>query len=440
MAAVRVIARGGFGRVELITPKKGGATVARKVFDPKPEVLATSTPEKLKQRFRREVLVQSKLSSDFFIPILKYDLDADEPWFTMPVAESRYELKIEEDRAAGRIDAEPLADILAALEELHRLGIAHRDLKPSNILRHEGRWKLSDFGLVLPLSEETTTLTSVNSAWGSQRYAAPEQFSSFHTAGLAADIYAFGCILHDLAAEPHEFRVPYQQATCAGALGPIIEKCTEPNPKKRFKSVADLRDVLLKALAKRRPPPSPKAAELVNGLADAASWESAKLKDLVRSLRKMSANDHANVLEALDEERLAALHPADPDAWEELAREYCAWVSGHGFEFEHCDVLIRRIEKIFELGSVTMKAAAALAAAELAYSHNRWFVMRRVMTMCGPGLDENVAERVAIEIVAERKQYAFSVCASRISHVIKDYHPAVAEVLAEFQKANGVPV
>lgn len=186
--------------------------------------------------------------------------------------------------------------------------------------------------------------------------------------------------------------------------------------------------------------PSPNSAEWVNGLADAASWDSAKLKDLVRSLRKMSANDHANVLDALDEERLAALHAADPDGWEELAREYCGRVSGHGFEFEHCDVLIRRIEKIFELGSVTMKAAAALAAAELAYSHNRWFVMRRVLTMCGPGLDENVAERVAIEIVAERKQYAFAVCASRISHVIKDYHPAIADVLAEFQKASGVPV
>jgi len=40
------------------------------VFDPKPEVLAGTTLEKLKQRFRREVSVQSRLSSDFFIPII----------------------------------------------------------------------------------------------------------------------------------------------------------------------------------------------------------------------------------------------------------------------------------------------------------------------------------------------------------------------------------
>src|SRR5438552_8611731 len=68
VVVVRTIARGGFGRVELVKPRKGGLTVARKVFDPKPEVLAGATPEKLKQRFRREVRVQSRLSSDFFIP------------------------------------------------------------------------------------------------------------------------------------------------------------------------------------------------------------------------------------------------------------------------------------------------------------------------------------------------------------------------------------
>jgi eukaryotic-like serine/threonine-protein kinase len=439
---VRPLARGGFGRVELVKLKKGGVMVARKVFDPKPEVLAGTTLEKLKQRFRREVLVQSRLSSDFFIPVLESELDAAEPWFTMPVAERSYALKIEEDRAAGTVDAAALADILAALEELHSLGYAHRDLKPSNILFHAGRWKLSDFGLVLPIGDETTTtLTSVNSAWGSHLYCAPEQLVSFHNVTFAADIYSFGCILHDLVSEDDEVHIPYQQATCAGPLGAIIEKCTELTPKKRFQAVADLRGVLLKALAKKGAAPSQKAAEWVKSLENVAEWDSAKLKDLVRSVRRADNDtDRSDVLDALDEAKLEALHAKDPDVWEELARQYCHWVANAGFKFEYCDVLVRRVERIFALGSVSVRAVAALAAAKLGSSHNRWFVMRRLMAMCGPKLDEKVAERIAIEIVAEQAQYDFACSARRINQTLGDYHPAIAEVLKEYQKAYGTPI
>ncbi len=433
IVVVRTLAHGGFGRVELIKLAKGGTQVARKVFDPKPEVLGGASPEKLKKRFQREVRIQSRLSSEYFIPVLDADLDGDPPWFTMPLADRNFTEKIEADRRDRTVDPGALADILAALEELHSLGYAHRDLKPTNILYHESRWKLSDFGLVLPMGDDTaTTLTSVNSGWGSRGYCSPEQAANFHNVSIATDIYAFGCILHDLVADEYDVRYPYQQVTCAGPFGPVIEKCTEVSPKKRFKNVTALRSVLMMAFVNKLPAPSETAAEWVQNLSRVEEWGPAMLKDLVRALRKMDdANDLWNVLSGLDEDKIEFLQGKDPEVWEELARLYCQWISEREFGFETCDVLVKRLEKTFSLGSIGVKASVALAAAHLGRSHNRWFVMRRLLDMCGPNLDEKVAERIAIEIVAEEVQEDFVKCAEQIYRKPEQYHPVIATVLVK---------
>jgi len=63
-----------------------------------------------------------------------------------------------------------MLQLLQGVAYLHSLGIAHRDLKPENILVHEGRIKITDFGLA-KLSENKSYMKTL---CGTPQYVAPE--------------------------------------------------------------------------------------------------------------------------------------------------------------------------------------------------------------------------------------------------------------------------
>lgn len=433
---VREIARGGFGLVEEVR-LPDGSRGARKTLDPGVP-LSPADLDKFRERFRREVQIQSRLSSEIALPILETQLNNEPPYFLMPLAERNYRGKIEEDRSAGKIDSAPLADILNALDEIHALGLVHRDLKPENVLLHEGHWKLADFGLVLIPSEDAARLTSTSSTWGTDLYCAPEQRTALRNATLAADVYSFGCILHDLAGNPG--RLPFQRHTAPGLLGPIIEKCTELEPKRRFRSVSALRDVLLSALATPIPLPAEReAAEWLDQIKGVASWSVEQFEEFVRFLQRhgTAGADMGALPRALDETVIETLHSLDADLWARVAEYYCTWVRRRAFEFEYCDVVVGRLRKVFDLGDVSIKASAAVAAAELGQSHNRWFVMRNVLRMCGLGMDENAARRIALELRVGGGHWKFEMCAEMIRMSEDQYHPVVAGELRRNRDARG---
>ena len=114
-----------------------------------------------------------------------------------------------------------------------------------------------------------------------------------------------------------------------------------------------------------------------------------------------------------------------------IVEVYCRWIASSPFPFDYCDVLGRRLETIFAIGSIGDKSEAVLAAAQLGSSHNRWFVMNILLECCGATLAANVARRIAIEIQLNQAEAQFRRCAEGVSRSVNIYHPLIAAVLSQ---------
>lgn len=129
-----------------------------------------------------------------------------------------------------------LCDIVAQLHNLS-VPIIHRDIKPSNILLTADKTVyLIDLNAAKFVDEnkpEDTVLL------GTQGYAAPEQYG-FGSSTVKTDIYSIGILINTLLT--HDPRIP---ADDSSRLYPVILKCTQINPKQRYKSVRELKQALL---------------------------------------------------------------------------------------------------------------------------------------------------------------------------------------------------
>lgn len=95
------------------------------------------------------------------------------------------------------------AELIVAVEHMHRKGIVHRDLKPENILLDENMHILiADFGSARILDErnpeqELDSRRRTNSFVGTAQYVSPEILRGEQLT-KAADLWAVGCIIYQM--------------------------------------------------------------------------------------------------------------------------------------------------------------------------------------------------------------------------------------------------
>jgi Tol biopolymer transport system component len=146
--------------------------------------------------------------------------------------------------------------IADALDKAHRQGIVHRDLKPGNVMLTKTGVKLLDFGLakaVAPATQQSSltalptqhALTQEGTILGTFQYMAPEQLEG-KEADARTDIFAFGCVLYEMATGKKAF----SGATQASLISSILRDDPQPISQVQAMSPPALDRVVQKSLAK----------------------------------------------------------------------------------------------------------------------------------------------------------------------------------------------
>jgi serine/threonine protein kinase len=256
---------GGMGEVYRARDTRLGRDVAIKVL---PAHLSAN-PE-LRARFEREARAISRLNHPHICTL--HDIGHHEgiDYLVMECLEG--------ETLAARLGKGPLPpaevlrygiEIASALDGAHRGGIVHRDLKPGNVMLTKGGAKLMDFGLARAtglapaaraLTESPTAsrpLTAEGTIVGTFQYMAPEQLEG-KEADARTDLWAFGCVLYEMATGKRAFEGTSQASLIAAilketprpmaelqpvtppALERIVSRCLEKDPDERWQSARDV--------------------------------------------------------------------------------------------------------------------------------------------------------------------------------------------------------
>ncbi|MGB0383837.1 MAG: bifunctional serine/threonine-protein kinase/formylglycine-generating enzyme family protein [Ardenticatenaceae bacterium] len=257
--------RGGFGTVYLARDTKLKREVAIKVLHSH-----LAADENMVKRFIREAQAMAKLNHPNIVIVHGVEDDPREPYIVMECVKGH---TLKDSLRQGALPVQEtlflLRQMAAALDAAHEQGMVHRDVKPANVLiRHDGRVKLTDFGIVKILEVQDATLTPAFATVGTSRYMSPEQadINRQDQIGPASDIYALGIVAYEMLSG----RVPFSSPSHA-VIRSAHRKEQPPDPRTfNAKISAPIADVLMKVLRKQPSDRYPSAQAFVAALSEAA--------------------------------------------------------------------------------------------------------------------------------------------------------------------------
>ncbi len=276
------IGEGGMGEVYRARDSNLGRDVAIKML---PRVF-TADPDRL-ARFEREARLLASLNHPHIGAIYGVEESAGSRALVLEMVEG---LTLAETLAGHQAKGEglPVGEALAiavqiadALDAAHERGIVHRDLKPANIkITPAGTVKILDFGLAKMVAGDGSspdlsrgpTLdiagTRDGMILGTAAYMSPEQARG-QTVDKRTDIWAFGCVLHEILTGRPAFARSTISDTIAAVLtqepdwtvlarttpphlSRLLKRCLAKDPARRQRDIGDARLDLARRWRARR--------------------------------------------------------------------------------------------------------------------------------------------------------------------------------------------
>jgi serine/threonine-protein kinase len=170
-----------------------------------------------------------------------------------------------------------------ALAAIHALGVVHREVKPANILvtGPQLHVTLLDSGIARHENPEVDAFTKTGIFVGDLAYAAPETMTGH--GDQRSDIYAAVAVLYELVTQrrmpsplPPGWRPPADElAVLPARLRAVIERGLQPDPRRRFATITEVRDQLRPLAAHAAPAARRGAVAALHGIRTQAAWQRA---------------------------------------------------------------------------------------------------------------------------------------------------------------------